>query len=123
MAALLPIDDLRRHALPAASVADLVREADLPYVKRPFGGGDVCPRLVAGWHLGPNGRPVCGWRVEPEAPDIPRGWSTWARPNALDFATVLEAPCCARFAPPAGWRAAMLDTNLTVWSRSVVTLP
>jgi hypothetical protein len=60
MAALLDIRHLRRHALPDFVAGDLDHEID----RRERGPGrDRRPHLVANWHAGADGRPVCVWFV------------------------------------------------------------
>jgi hypothetical protein len=59
MAALLDRFHLNRHALPAYVAADLEHEID----RREALSATCRPRLVAMWHAGADGRPVCTWAV------------------------------------------------------------
>jgi len=64
MAAHLDLTLLRRYALPSHFMVGLGREADRTAASRPAPGTDGRPRLLAAWHLGAGGRPVCTWSVD-----------------------------------------------------------
>ncbi len=63
MAALLNIVDLRRHAFPANFMTGFVPETSHFDRPRPPRGGSDHTRLLARWHIGTEGRPVCSWSV------------------------------------------------------------
>jgi len=74
MVALLNIVDLRRHALPTDVMATLVSEAGRRAgVLRSSYGDGACPRLLARWHIGSHGRPVCAWSVDGPEDDMSPG--------------------------------------------------
>lgn len=69
MAALLKVEVLRQHALPAAFMIDHDRAA-LPVAAGLSPAGALAcprPRLAAAWSLGDDGCLVCGWVAS--APD------------------------------------------------------
>jgi hypothetical protein len=71
MAALLPNDVLRRHAVPSAFVADLDFTGAFAPVRPANQNPRARPRLVASWHLGASGRPICQWAIGDQAsPDL-----------------------------------------------------
>ena len=64
MAALLDRNHLHRHALPDFIAADLDHEVQ----RRAFRRATSRPLLIAAWHIGPDGNPVCSWSVTKATP-------------------------------------------------------
>ncbi len=64
MAALLDRIHLHRHALPDFIAADLDHEVH----RRALRSATSKPMLVATWHIGPVGHPVCIWSVTKATP-------------------------------------------------------
>lgn len=57
MAAFFDRVHIRRHAAPTHRIVDLARQIGLEREVRLFWR----PRLIAAWHPGEGGRPVCTW--------------------------------------------------------------
>jgi hypothetical protein len=64
MTALPTLAYLRRHALPAHFLSTLEAERSLGTPTFRQTTPSARPRLVATWHVGAEGRPVCRWCVE-----------------------------------------------------------
>jgi len=60
MAALLPIDTLRRQVLSSELMTAFERATDIARVP-------ARPSLVMSWHIGADGRPVCQWMADAAA--------------------------------------------------------
>jgi hypothetical protein len=70
MAALLDRIHLRRNALPAGVADQLDHEIDRRAMRSVMSCPAIRPRLIASWHIGTTGRPVCSWSVTEAVRDV-----------------------------------------------------
>ena len=68
MTGFLNLDLLRAHEVPDLFWVDAGRNRTSR------------PRLIAEWHIAPNGRPVCRWRTEDQTPAAAGGCPLRSRP-------------------------------------------
>ena len=64
MAALLHIDNLRRHASSSAAIAAMDRKCARPVLRIEATRRAVKPHLLASWRIGPDGHLTCVWAMQ-----------------------------------------------------------